>query len=367
METSIKELMEEYVRREAETLQRQMEQQAARQKAECDRLREAITWSGVGDVLRLGPVAWTAEAKRAIATGEILLPWVGVTARTMAELSQQNEVCVLLDAGKERGLAVSRRFPAIRFEETLPGSVRSVVGEMTVRLVRMIEEERHREKKNEEWAKARAAEKAEALERGRRGAEILLGWAREWNEISALQEEALRAWAEEWTDRLWHAWSVWRIRYVPVGKWPASGEEEFGLIEECHVLDDPDDIAASSPGARVQVVDWRGGVRERVIGAFLDAELVGYPLANLHEALPHHTSTTAWSQRGNWVVNVPAGEEQTPPWPPTGVSWVDFLESKGMAVIGSEMGLAPEQLARMSIDEIAMRYEVQQLADLEGI
>lgn len=136
-------------------------------------------------------------------------------------------------------------------------------------------------------------------------AEVLASMAMEaYRTEIAEWREACRAWAEEWTAKLWQPWELTKVRYTPL-RMPADFDYEFategGLIEEVAVLNEIADCVAV--GANLtEVKSYDGRVSEIVIGAFLDAHVIVCDAPSTTDALGYHRHYS----EGGYVVNVPA-------------------------------------------------------------
>lgn len=240
----------------------------------------------------------------------------------------------------------------------------AALGELALEVEEAVESARKREAEAEARREEKRKQHAAALERGRKGAELLLRVAREHAEIQAAQREAAKAWAEEWTQRLWQPWSGWQVRYVPVGQRVET--EEDAVVQTVVVLDDLAEIVAQSPGAAVRVVSPGGHVSERVIGAFLDATPVEHDMPALASAEPFHRS---YGGCFSYFVNVPPTVQGEPERAPQCIGWFDYVAGR-LGVLHAErlayeMRLEPAALAKMDVEQLADWWQVQELAEVE--
>lgn len=202
-----------------------------------------------------------------------------------------------------------------------------------------------------------AAEKADALERGRRGAAVVKRVAQEYLDICRSHDAAVTAWAEEWAAR-WAPWSGWLVRYAPIGA--PAGE---GNIRSVLVLDELNDVIAESPGASVRAVSHDGTVRELVIGAFLDAtpvEVKEYP-QDRYNALYHRTLTAYTSDGRAVVVHVAPQVAESEAEPARLIWWRDYLNDR----TGTDHGgyVAAREIVDTEVEVLAQRPGVQAYAD----
>lgn len=179
------------------------------------------------------------------------------------------------------------------------------------------------------WWEIRKERQAQALKEAQRAEQAEQAKALKADYAMRMQayQEACRQWAEAETARLWKPWNLWAVRYVPAWAGTQDVECPDDLIQEIFVLDSPEYFLRPGLLCRVEKVNEHNGkvTEDFTFVGFLDARPIFHAFSTIEQALPHHRVYHS----GNYVVNVPALEVETPapapekPERPDGVSLFD--------------------------------------------
>lgn len=137
-------------------------------------------------------------------------------------------------------------------------------------------------------------------------------------DIHRTWDNACRAYAQHWTDQLWHPWEATTLRYTYIG--------------DRNIADNTDYIQTALVSTPLQMITnvhvhteiTRRGERYRLaIGALVDARSNHFDKPSITSHLEYHVSL--WI--GNYYINIPPSEERRPdqPSPAQPIPWWDYL------------------------------------------
>lgn len=177
--------------------------------------------------------------------------------------------------------------------------------------------------------------------------------AAEYEQMLAQYRVACHDWALQETAKLWQAWVLLRVTYVPVRVVRGADDQENELFQTVYTTSSPMQFAKECP-ALVNSIGRDGEITEKMyIGAFVNATPITFEKPVIHERVPYHRTYEA----SGYYVNVPAGVKDEPepaPDPCQVVSFAEYASQKGFkrAILSTALGIA---VAEMKPEEIVSK------------